>query len=176
MKVLETRIRSILEIQIDPRTDDRGLFARTFDTQIFKDLGIDHDWPQSNVSFNGRRGTLRGMHFQNGPYAEPKLVRCTLGRAYDVAVDLRPGSDTFHQWVAIELDAERRNAIYIPAGFAHGFLTLTDDTELFYHMGASYVPNAANGVRWDDPTFAIEWPFTPIHMSERDATYPDVAQ
>lgn len=176
MKILETRIRSVLEIQIDPRADDRGFFARTFDTQIFKDLGINHEWPQCNVSFNARSGTLRGMHFQNPPFAEPKLVRCTRGRAFDVAIDLRPGSDTLHQWAAVELDVERHNAIYIPAGFAHGFLTLTDDTELFYHMGASYVPDAASGVRWNDPAFAIEWPFPPAHMSERDACYPDIAR
>jgi dTDP-4-dehydrorhamnose 3,5-epimerase len=174
MKAVPTRIADVWEIEVDPRADSRGVFARTFDRSFFVERGVLHDWPQCNTSFNPSRGTLRGMHFQLAPHGEPKLVRCTRGRALDVAVDLRPGSQTRHRWAAVELDADRRNAIYIPAGFAHGFLTLVDETELFYHMGAEYVPNAASGVRWNDPTFGIEWPFEPIHLSERDATYPDI--
>jgi dTDP-4-dehydrorhamnose 3,5-epimerase len=174
MRAVRTRIPDVLEIQVTPHADDRGVFARTFDIRFFASLGIAHGWPQCNASFNPHRGTLRGIHFQMLPHAEPKLVRCTRGSAFDVAVDLRPGSPTLHQWAAVELSAERRNAIYIPAGFAHGFLTLEPETELFYHMGAEYVPNAACGVRWNDPAFSIEWPFEPVHLAERDATYPDV--
>lgn len=174
MKAVPTRLADVWEIEVDPRIDDRGVFVRTFDDQFFSERGVDHGWPQCNTSFNPRKGTLRGMHFQAEPFGEPKLVRCTRGRAFDVAVDLRPESPTRYRWAAVELDADRCNAIYIPAGYAHGFLTLVDDTELFYHMGAIYVANAARGVRWNDPAFGISWPAQPLHMSERDATYADV--
>ncbi|MDE2410794.1 MAG: dTDP-4-dehydrorhamnose 3,5-epimerase [Sphingomonadales bacterium] len=173
MKARATAIADVLEIEVDPHADDRGLFARTFDDAFFAELGIVHEWPQCNTSFNLHRGTLRGMHYQVEPYAEAKLVRCTRGAAFDVAIDLRAGSPTRLKWAAVELSAERRSAIYIPPGFAHGFLTLEPETELFYHMGARYQAQSSDGVRWDDPAFGIEWPFQPEHMAERDATYRD---
>ena len=124
------------------------------------------------MSFNTRRGTLRGLHYQAEPVAEDKLVRCTAGALYDVAVDLRPGSPTFRRWTAVELSAERRNALFIPKGCAHGFETLADATEVSYLMSASYHPELARGVRWDDPSLAIPWPIVPPIVSSRDATLP----
>ena len=128
---------------------------------------------QSNLSRSIRRGTLRGLHYQCEPAPEPKLVRCTAGRVFDVAVDLRPASPSFCRWTSIELDAEAYNGFYIPAGCAHGFLTLSDHSEVTYLMGAAYAPELARGVRWNDPAFAIDWPFEPVIMSDKDAAYPD---
>jgi dTDP-4-dehydrorhamnose 3,5-epimerase len=127
---------------------------------------------QSNVSFNRKKGTLRGMHFQRPPRAEAKLVRCTQGSIYDVVIDLRPDSATFCKWIGIELRADNRTALYIPEGFAHGFQTLRDNTELFYQMFTSYAPEWQRGVRWDDPAFDIKWPLPDPIMSERDRSYP----
>ena len=139
------------------------------------EAGLSTAWPQCNTSWNPRRGTLRGMHYQENPRPEPKLVRCTRGRVFDVALDLRPHSPTFKAWVGVELSADSRAALYIPPGCAHGFLTLEDGCEVFYQMGESYVPELARGVRWNDPAFAIAWPIEPTLIGERDATYPDFA-
>jgi dTDP-4-dehydrorhamnose 3,5-epimerase len=174
VQILAQPISGLYEIRIAPSIDERGLFARTYDELKFNAAGLHADWPQCNTSFNIHKGTLRGMHFQDDDHPEPKLIRCTRGRAFDVAIDMRLNSPTRFHWNAIELCADTRNAFYIPAGFAHGFLTLEDETEIFYQMGAMYCPAAARGVRWDDPAFDIEWPFAPSYLSERDACYPDV--
>ena len=173
MRVIATALAGVFEIEVAVQRDERGVFARTFDEKTFADAGLPVHWPQCNASWTSRRGTLRGMHYQADPVPEPKLVRCTQGRVFDVAVDLRPGSPTYCRWHGVELSAEARNALFIPAGFAHGFLTLEDGAEVFYQMGAAYVSELARGVRWDDPAFAIRWPFAPTVMSPRDAASPD---
>ena len=160
-------------VEPERKSDERGFFARTFCRSEFEQKGLVSEFVQCSVSFNRRAGTLRGMHYQARPYPETKLVRCTRGRMLDVIVDLRRTSGTFREWCAVEAGAENRCAVYVPQGFAHGFLTLEDDTEVFYQISAFYHPESARGVRWDDPAFAIEWPFAPRSMSERDAGYPD---
>jgi len=161
-------------VEAEPQADERGLFARTFCRDTFRAQGLHGDFVQCNSSYNRRRGTLRGLHFQAAPHEEIKLVRCTQGAIFDVAVDLRPDSATFCRWRAVELSADNRRALYVPAGFAHGFQTLTDEAEVFYQMSAAYVPDLARGVRWNDPAFAIAWPVEPPILSGRDAAFPDV--
>jgi dTDP-4-dehydrorhamnose 3,5-epimerase len=173
VKFHPTALPGVMVVEITALQDERGLFARTYDTALFAAAGMPSDWPQCNVSYNVRRGTLRGMHYQADPRPEPKLVRCTMGRVYDVAVDLRPDSPTFRRWFGVELSAARHNALFIPAGLAHGFLTLEDGCELFYQMGESYDAGLARGVRWNDPAFAIEWPFQPEVIADRDANFAD---
>ncbi len=173
MRLSPTTLPDVLLVEVTALSDERGLFARTYDEALFARSGLPTRWPQCNTSWNRHRGTLRGLHYQAEPHGEPKLVRCTRGRVFDVAVDLRPASPDFRRWVGIELSAEARDALYIPAGFAHGFLTLEDDCEVFYQMGENYVPELARGVRWNDPAFAIVWPAVPAVLSERDAAYPD---
>lgn len=175
MQINPTAIAGVMAIEIAPIADDRGLFARTYDEATFRAAGLPTRWPQCNVSWNAKRGTLRGMHFQTAPRPEPKLIRCTQGRVFDVAVDLRRDSSSFRRWVGVELTAARRNALFIPAGCAHGFLTLEDSCELFYQMGDVYDAALSGGVRWNDPAFAIEWPFEPLVISKRDAALPDFA-
>ncbi len=153
--------------------DERGFFARSFCRREFEVQGLVPDLVQCNISFNRRRGTLRGLHYQAAPHEEPKLVRCTLGRVHDVTVDLRPESETFKKHLAVTLSSENRTMLYVPAGLAHGFLTLEDDSEVFYQMAEFYHPASARGVRWDDPAFGIEWPAEPTVISERDRSYPD---
>jgi dTDP-4-dehydrorhamnose 3,5-epimerase len=172
MKFIPTAVSGAFIVETDDRSDERGMFARTFCSDTFAAQGLASVYPQCNVSQNCKRGTLRGMHFQADPKAEAKLVRATRGRVFDVAVDLRPGSQSHCKWAAVELDAAKHNAFYIPAGCAHGFLTLEDDCELFYQMSEVYVPELAKGVRFDDPAFSIAWPFAPDIISERDAALP----
>lgn len=171
MQLQPTALAGAFVVVPDPVVDGRGSFGRLFDAEIFAAHGLDPTLAQSNYSHNIARGTLRGMHFQREPFGEAKLVRCTRGRVFDVMVDLRPESPTRCRWFGVELDDELRNAVYIPAGFAHGFLTLADDTELHYQMSAPYHQESASGVRWDDPAFAIDWPHRPTVISERDASY-----
>src|SRR5215813_11735551 len=175
MKFAPTLIPGVVKIALEPQTDARGSFARTYCEATFLSHGLEPVDIQCNISVNSKRGTLRGLHFQAPPAEEAKLVRCVRGRLLDVAVDLRRDSPTFRQWVGVELDGERGNGLYIPRGCAHGFLTLVDDTVVDYHMGAAYVAELARGVRWNDPAFAIAWPFVPLHIGERDAGYPDFA-
>jgi dTDP-4-dehydrorhamnose 3,5-epimerase len=153
--------------------DERGWFARTFATDEFEAMGLEPAVVQCNLSFNARAGTLRGMHYQADPYGECKLVRCTRGGFYDVALDLRRESPTYLRWHAVELTAENRLALYVPRGLAHGFQTLADATEVYYQMSQRYVASAAQGVRWDDPAFGIVWPEGERTISERDLSYPD---
>jgi dTDP-4-dehydrorhamnose 3,5-epimerase len=168
-----TKLAGAVEVRLDPRSDDRGFFARSWCEREFADHGLNPRLAQCNVSFNTRKGTLRGMHFQDEPYPEAKLVRCTQGAIYDVALDLRRQSATFKQWVGAVLSAENRHMLYIPEGCAHGFLTLADNTEVLYQMSECYYPDAGRGVRWDDPTFQIVWPAEVEVISDRDRTYPD---
>ena len=176
MQIEATTIPGVMHVRPDAHSDERGLFARTYDADNFAAAGLPTTWPQCNISWNQYRATLRGMHFQRRPHGEPKLVRCTRGRVFDVAVDLRPESPCFRDWIAVELAYERRNALFIPAGCAHGFITLEDDCELLYMMGHVFVPELSAGVRWNDPAFGIKWPFEPITMSERDAIWPDFVE
>jgi dTDP-4-dehydrorhamnose 3,5-epimerase len=153
--------------------DDRGFFARTWCRREFIQQGLNADLVQCSVSFNAHKGTLRGMHFQANPHTETKLVRCTQGSIYDVIIDLRPLSPTFKKWFGVELTAQSRRMLYIPEGFAHGFVTLEDNTEVFYQISNYHMPEAARGLRWDDPAIAIRWPMPPVILSERDQSYPN---
>jgi len=169
----KTKLPGVFEIHLDPRTDERGFFARSWCQNEFEEHGLNPLTVQCNVSFNARKGTLRGMHDQAAPHAEAKVVRCTGGAIYDVAVDLRRESPTFKQWVGATLTAQNRHMLYVPEGCAHGFLTLEDATEVFYQMSEFYYPELARGVRWNDPEFNIAWPAKVEVISERDRTYPD---
>lgn len=172
MHVKPARLAGVAAIEIDPITDDRGFFARSLCATELAAAGIELRVVQCNISFNRRRGTLRGMHYQVDPHAEAKFVRCTSGALYDVVIDLRPGSATYLQWESFELSAANRTTLYVPPGFAHGFQTLDDDTEVFYQMSAFHVPDAARGIAWDDPAVGIAWPLPSPVMSERDRSYP----
>jgi dTDP-4-dehydrorhamnose 3,5-epimerase len=162
-------------IEAERIEDERGFFARTWDFAQFAGLGLDTDLAQTNLSFNRRAGTLRGMHFQLPPHSESKLVRCVQGRLYDVIVDLRPQSPTFLRWFGVELSADNLVSLFVPKGFAHGFQTLADDTMVYYQMSDAYAPAAAGGLRWDDPALAIDWPLPVSVIAARDAGYPDLA-
>jgi dTDP-4-dehydrorhamnose 3,5-epimerase len=168
-----TTLKGAFLIEPERRQDERGFFARTWCQSEFAAAGLQTDWVQCNISFNKERGTLRGMHYQARPYEEAKLVRCTMGAVYDVIIDLRADSPTFRQWLAAELTSDNRLMLFIPKGFAHGFQTLTDETEVFYHMSQVYAPEYARGVRWDDPAFKISWPAEQRIISARDRSFPD---
>jgi dTDP-4-dehydrorhamnose 3,5-epimerase len=161
-------------IEVEPLADERGFFARTFCSAEFERLGLNPAIAQCSISFNTRRGTLRGMHYQAHPYGESKLVRCTRGAIYDVIVDPRPDSEAYCRWFAVELAADNYRTLYIPEGLAHGFQTLEDNSEVFYQISRPYVPEAVRGVRWDDPAFGIQWPEEPVVISPRDRAFADV--
>lgn len=169
----KTRLEGVFELCIEPKTDSRGFFARTWCLHEFEDNRLNPRIAQCSISFNPQRGTLRGLHYQAAPLPEAKLVRCTSGAIYDVAVDLRSDSPTFKSWVGVELTADNRKALYIPEGCAHGFLTLRENTEVFYQISEFYMESAGRGVRWDDPAFGIQWPEEVRVISEKDRTYPD---
>jgi dTDP-4-dehydrorhamnose 3,5-epimerase len=175
MRFHETPLPGVWLIEPERLGDERGWFARTFDREQFRERGMNPEVVQCNASFNARRDTLRGMHYQAEPHGESKLVRCVRGAIFDVAADLRRHSPTYRGWHGVQLSAENGHALYIPAGLAHGFQTLAEDCEVLYQMGYPYVPEAARGVRFDDPAFAIEWPAPrgARIVSERDASYPD---
>jgi dTDP-4-dehydrorhamnose 3,5-epimerase len=170
---VETRLTGSFIIEPERNEDQRGFFARTWCQREFMKHGLNPRLAQCSVSFNRKRGTLRGMHYQIAPHEEAKLVRCTRGAIYDVIIDLRPDSPTFTRWVAAELTAANYRMLYIPEGFAHGFQTLDDDSEVFYQMSEFYAPECARGVRWNDPAFGIQWPSDERTISLRDDTYPD---
>ncbi|MSU62676.1 MAG: dTDP-4-dehydrorhamnose 3,5-epimerase [Pedosphaera sp.] len=171
-----TRINNVWVIDLEKHADERGFFARTWCQEEFQKRGLNPRLVQCGVSRSTRRGTLRGMHFQTAPHEEAKLVRCTRGAIFDVAVDLHRSSPTFRQWVAIELSADNGRMIYIGEGCAHGFQTLTDDTEVAYQMSEFFHPESSRGVRWNDPAFSIEWPPCEHRiLSERDANFSDFA-
>lgn len=169
----ETRLTGAFIVDIAPHTDERGHFARCYCIDTFAGHGIGFVPVQCNLSFNPHRGTLRGLHYQAVPVPDAKLVRCTRGAIFDVAVDLRSGSATHGEWVGVELTAENGRALFVPEGCAHGFQTLRPDSEVLYLMGAAYRPDLARGVRWDDPAFGIEWPEPAPHLNLRDAAYPN---
>ncbi len=172
----ETKLKGVYVIDLEKVEDERGFFARTFDEKEFEARGLNARWVQCNISFNKKKGTLRGMHYQAAPYQEAKLVRCTMGALYDVIVDLRPDSPTFKQWAGVELSADNRRMLYIPEGFAHGFQTLIDNTEISYQMSECHHPESAKGVPWDDPAFQIEWPFSQLICSGKDRGWPPFGQ
>jgi dTDP-4-dehydrorhamnose 3,5-epimerase len=160
-------------IEAEQLGDERGFFARTWDAEEFAERGLNPRLAQCSISYNRARGTLRGLHYQAAPFEEAKLVRCTAGAIFDVVVDLRPESSSFKGWFGEELSAENRRALYVPEGCAHGFLTLADDSEVHYQISQFYSPEAARGVRWDDPAFGITWPGEVVVINDRDRTYPD---
>jgi len=167
-----TAVRGVFVLDLEQRQDERGFFARTFDMEELARLGLEMGSPQGSISFSPQRGTLRGLHYQRYPHEESKIVRCTRGAAFDVAVDLRKDSPTFKKWFGVELTADNRRSLYVPKGCAHGVLTLTNDAEVLYLIGDPYVPDAATGARWDDPAFGVEWPHAPRVMSDGDRSYP----
>lgn len=173
MKFISLPLMDAYTIELEPTVDERGFFARTWCAQEFKLRGLNPNLAQCSVSFNRQKGTLRGLHYQNEPYPEAKLVRCCSGSIYDVILDLRPTSPSYREWFAVELTAANHKMVYVPQGFAHGFQTLADETEVFYQISESYRPELAGGVRWDDPQFAIKWPVREPIISERDRTFVD---
>lgn len=173
MVFIGTHLKGVFLVEPKRLEDERGFFARTWCKEEFAAHGFNSRLVQCSISFNRRKGTLRGMHYQVAPYGECKLVRCTLGSVYDVVLDLRSDSPTFKQWVAVQLTSSNRRMIYIPEGMAHGFQTLEDSTEVFYQMSEFFQPESARGVRWNDPAFGIEWPIAEPIISARDGSYPD---
>jgi len=169
----ETKLKGAFILTPERVEDERGFFARLWCAQEFEEHGLDSRLAQCSISFNKRKGTLRGMHYQVAPYEESKLVRCTRGAIYDVVLDLRPDSATFKQWVGVNLTADNREMLYVPRGCAHGFQTFTDESEVFYQISESYMPDFAAGVRWNDAAFAIKWPLEVAVISERDSNYAD---
>ena len=173
MIFIETQLKGAFVIEPERITDERGFFARTWCQKELASRGLETRVAQCNISYNPQRGTLRGMHFQTAPCEEVKIVRCTRGEIYDVIIDLRPTSSTFKKWFCLTISEEKRNMLYIPKGFAHGFITLSDRVEVFYQMSEFYSPDHARGVRWNDPAFNISWPREVRLICERDNNYPD---
>lgn len=167
----ETSLKGSYIIDVEKINDERGFFSRSWDKQIFEDKGLNSNLVQCNISFNKKKGTLRGMHYQEHPYQEAKLVRCTKGRVYEVMIDLRENSSTFKQWEAIELNEDEHKMLYIPEGFALGFQTLEDNTELFYQMSQFFMPEFSRGVKWDDKAFKIKWPLEITVISKKDQIF-----
>lgn len=169
----ETHLNGAFLIEPERQEDERGFFARTWCRREFEAHGLSPRLVQCSISFNRHRGTLRGLHYQAAPCEEDKLVRCTRGAIYDAIIDLRPGSVTYARYIGTILSSENRNMLYVPKGFAHGFLTLEDESEIFYQMSEFYAPDRSRGIRWNDPAFVIEWPADVRVISERDRSYPD---
>lgn len=175
MNFTETKLKDAWIIDVQELTDERGFFARAWCQKEFDERKMVSNIAQANMSFNHKKGTLRGMHYQVAPYEETKLVRCTRGGIYDVIIDLRPDSPTYREWIGVELTAETRRMLFVPRGFGHGFQTLEDNTEVFYQVSEFYTPGAEEGLRYNDPAFAIDWPETVSVISEKDANWPDFA-
>lgn len=175
MTFTETKLKGVFIIEPERREDERGFFARAFCREEFRSHGLKTEFLQCSISYNKMKGTLRGMHYQASPHEEAKLVRCTRGAIYDVALDLRPGSATLRQWAATGLSADNRRMFYVPEGCAHGFQTLEDDTEIFYQISTPFHPESSRGVRWNDPAFAIDWPLPNPILSVRDSGLPEVS-
>lgn len=174
MNFTETKVNGVYVLDPKRYDDERGFFAPAFSSREFERRGIEAQFVESNISYSLRRGTLRGMHYQASPHGQAKLVRCTRGRVFDVAVDLRPQSPSFRQWIGVELTAENRRAVYIPGDCAHGFQTLEDDSEVFYMVSTPYEAASGRGFRWDDPAFSIEWPNVDKRvLIQRDQDYPN---
>jgi dTDP-4-dehydrorhamnose 3,5-epimerase len=174
MTITETKLAGVYIIEPKRFADDRGFFAPSFSAKEFAARGMASVFVENNISYSKSRGTLRGMHYQAAPYGQAKLVRCTRGAVFDVAVDLRPNSPTFKQWVGVELSGENRSMLYLPEDCGHGYQTLTDDTEVFYMVSGTYHPESGRGFRWNDPAFGVEWPDVGQRvLIERDQQYPD---
>ena len=170
----ETKLKGAFIVDLDELKDDRGFYARAWCQKEFEAHGMNSRMVQANMQFNKRTGTLRGLHQQLAPFQEAKFVRCLIGSIFDVIVDLRPDSPSYKQWLSVTLTADNRKALFVPEGFAHGYLTLLDNTEVFYQVTEFYTPGYERGVRWDDPTFAIQWPRTEnLVISEKDKSWPD---
>ncbi|MCH9827031.1 MAG: dTDP-4-dehydrorhamnose 3,5-epimerase [Gammaproteobacteria bacterium] len=173
MRIEPAPLEGAATIELDLRGDERGFFARMYCEKEFAAAGLETRFVQANNSSNAQRGTLRGLHYQLPPDTEVKLVRCIRGALWDVIVDVRPGSPSFGRWFGAELTAQNRRMMYVPRGFAHGFITLTDDSELIYFVSDFYEPKQERGLRWNDPKIAIDWPIAPSVISEKDANWPD---
>jgi dTDP-4-dehydrorhamnose 3,5-epimerase len=173
MRFEGTALPDVWIVELESHVDQRGFFARTFCEREFAKQGLVNRFVQCSLSWNRHRGTLRGMHFQRGPKSEVKMVRCVRGSVYDVVIDLRQESAAYRKWVSLELSGDNRRSLYIPAGVAHGFQTMEDDSELYYEISEFYDPGLASGVRWNDPAFGIEWPVKDPIMSDRDRSYAD---
>jgi len=173
MKFTKTNISDLYIIEIEKKEDSRGYFARTFCKKEFASQDLQTDFVQSNIAHSDSKGTLRGMHYQKSPHSETKIVRCTRGSLYDIAIDLRPGSPTFKKWFGTELSDSGNKMLYIPKGFAHGYLTLQDKTEIQYMVSECYTPSSEKGVRYNDPAFNIKWPIEPKIISKKDKNWPD---
>ena len=173
MRFIETSLSGVWLLEPVPFEDDRGFVANIFSKAELSKRGCNGEVAESVVSYNKVAGTLRGMHYQAAPHAQSKMVRCTAGAVWDCAIDLRPGSPTFKEWYGVELTAANRRQLFIPEGFAHGYVTLVEQSEVSYHMGSPYNGPSGRGVRWDDPAFGIQWPIRPRVIIDRDAKYPD---
>ena len=167
----ETKLKNAFIIEIERSEDERGFFARAWDNKKFEEHDLNSKLVQCNISFNKKKGTLRGMHYQLPPYAESKLIRCTKGKIFDVIIDMRTRSETFTKWISVELSDINHKMIYVPEGFAHGFQTLEDNTEVFYQVTKEYSPSHEGGLRWDDSVFGIKWPLDQKIISEKDSTW-----
>jgi len=176
VKFLETSLKGAYIIEIEPTEDNRGLFARSWCKREFEAHSLNPEILQCNISFNIKKGILRGIHYQTKPFEEAKLVRCTRGAIFDIIIDLRADSPTFKGWFSVELTDKNRKMLYIPERFAHGFQTLKDNTEVFYQMSEYYSPEHSRGIRWNDPSFSIQWPEDKRIVSKRDQQYPDFSQ
>jgi dTDP-4-dehydrorhamnose 3,5-epimerase len=173
MKFIETKLKGAYILEINKIEDDRGFFGRSWCRNELADHGIKSDIKQINTSRTLKKGTIRGMHYQIDPYQEQKFIRCTRGRIFDVMVDLRPDSPTFLQWVGNELTEDNYRIAFVPENFAHGFVSLTDDCEVYYPVTQFYTPGAERGIRWDDAALKIDWPVPVIHVSDKDRSHPD---
>jgi dTDP-4-dehydrorhamnose 3,5-epimerase len=173
MTFTETELKGAFFIELEKKVDERGFFARTWCQKEFEAHRLVRQMVQANVSFNKKKGTLRGMHYQIAPYEEAKLLRCTKGAIYDVIIDLRPDSPTYKQWIGEELKSGNYKMLYIPENFAHGLITLEDNTEVTYQVSQFYSPGSERGVRYNDPTFGIKWPIEVLIISDKDKNWPD---
>lgn len=169
----ETKLKGAFIVDLEPFDDERGFFARAWCKREFREHGLSSDVKQVNLSYNIRKGTLRGMHYQIEPYGEAKMVRAVRGAIYDVIIDLRPDSPTYQEWIGVELSMKSHRLLYVPENFGHGFQTLTDDAEVLYQVSQFYTPGAERGIRYNDPTFAIEWPLDVTAISEKDQNWAD---
>ncbi|KHD05766.1 dTDP-4-dehydrorhamnose 3,5-epimerase [Candidatus Thiomargarita nelsonii] len=173
MRFITTPLVGAYTIELEGKGDERGFFARFFCKKEFEQLSLATDFVQINNSLSAKKGTLRGMHYQLPPASEVKLIRCIQGALYDAIIDIRPDSPTYRQWFGVELTSNNRKMLYVPQGFAHGFITLEDNTELLYLVSSYYEPQAERGIRYNDPLFAIDWPVEPVVVSDKDRNWPD---
>jgi dTDP-4-dehydrorhamnose 3,5-epimerase len=169
----KTKIKDVYILEPELLADDRGFFARSFCKEEFRQSGLETDIVQSNISYNRKKGTLRGMHYQTAPYEEAKIVSCTKGAIYDIVLDLRKDSETYMEWIAIELTDKNFKMVYVPKGHAHGFQTLKDNTIVYYQMTEFFHPECSKGIKWDDPSFKIKWPIDKLTISSKDRSYPN---